>query len=314
MDGQFISPRKALLPILALTLVILPQSLFAQAMGKAALDTTLGAPTLQSEITITSIPNFTNPAVTPSEAKTITPLPTNLTTPTTLPAATVAPAATAIDSLPTDPAKAVPATPAVPLRAIESKEIRPQTPAADSPAKTAAPSSPTSGIGSVFQVATALAVVLGLVFLGKALAKKYLPAAKVAGPKGVIEILARYPLSKTQSLVLVRIGSQIVTLNQGKDQSQSVLVISDPTEVAKIMGQIEGKSPNSITSGFNKLLSNARMDLEDPANDPDLENDFESRSMQPENLDTQLEEMAAAKRQLMELRQQVRSVRDSLPR
>ena len=44
------------------------------------------------------------------------------------------------------------------------------------------------------------------------------------------------------------------------------------------------------------------------------QNDFESRSMQPENLDTQLEEMAAAKRQLMELRQQVRSVRDSLPR
>ena len=36
--------------------------------------------------------------------------------------------------------------------------------------------------------------------------------------------------------------------------------------------------------------------------------------MEPENLDTQLEEMAAAKRQLMELRQQVRSVRDSFPR
>ena len=166
---------------------------------------------------------------------------------------------------------------------------------------------------SALQVAAALTVVIGLIFIGKALAKKFVPSAKAGNGKGVIEVLARYPLCKNQMLVLVRIGSQIVTLNQGKDASQSVLVISDPTEVAKIMGQIEGQSPQSIQSGFTKLLANARMDLEDPVNDPDR-NDFELRSMEPENLDNQLEEMAAAKRQLMELRQQVRSVRDSLPR
>ena len=170
-----------------------------------------------------------------------------------------------------------------------------------------------SGLTNALQVGAALAVVIGLVFLGKAAAKKFLPQARTSNGKNVIEVLARYPLSKNQSLVLVRIGSQIVTLNQGKDASQSVLVISDPTEVAKILGQIDGQSPNSIQSGFNKLLANARMDLEDPSNDPDRD-DFELRSMEPENLDSQLDEMAAAKRQLMELRQQVRSVRDSLPR
>ena len=122
-----------------------------------------------------------------------------------------------------------------------------------------------SGVMSALQVGAALTVVVGLILIGKAVAKKFVPGAKAGSGKGVIEILARYPLSKNQSLVLVRIGSQIVTLNQGKDQSQSVLVINDPNEVAKILGQIEGTSPKSIQAGFNKLLSNARMDLEDPA-------------------------------------------------
>ena len=173
--------------------------------------------------------------------------------------------------------------------------------------------SPYTGLA---QVGAALAVVLGLVFVGKGLAKKYVPgAAKGGSGKGVIEVLARHPLSKNQALVLVRIGSQIVAINQGKDQSQSVLVINEPTEVAKIMGQIEGKSPKSIQAGFTNLLANARMDLEKmDEEDEKFESSFEERSMRPENLDDQLDEMAAAKRQLMQLRQQVRSVRDSIPR
>jgi flagellar biogenesis protein FliO len=170
-----------------------------------------------------------------------------------------------------------------------------------------------SGVMNALQVGAALTVVVGLILIGKAVAKKFVPGAKAGNGKGVIEVLARYPLAKNQSLVLVRIGSQIVTLNQGKESSQSVLVISDENEVAKILGQVTGESPNSIQAGFNKLLANARMDLSDPANDPERD-DFEMRSMEPENLDDQLEEMASAKRQLMELRQQVRSVRDSFPR
>jgi flagellar biogenesis protein FliO len=164
---------------------------------------------------------------------------------------------------------------------------------------------PSLGLG---QVLAALAIVVGLIFVGRALVRKFVPGAAASSGKGVIEILARHPLAKNQSLVLVRIGSQIVALNQGREASESVLVISEPMEVARIIGQIEGKNPASIQAGFNKLLANARMDLEGGEAEPDL------KDMGEENLDEQLEEMAAAKRQLMELRQHVRSVRDSLPR
>ena len=217
--------------------------------------------------------------------------------------------------MPADPTQAI--TPPAPLRPIEHQEIRPQPASTQKSAQTQGASTTTpwglpAGLASVLQVAAALAIVIGLIFIGKALARRFMPGAKAGNGKGVIEILARYPIAKNQSLVLVRIGSQIVTLNQGKDQSHSVLVISDPNEVAKIVGQIEGTHPKSIQAGFNRLLANARMDLENT--DGAEKEDFEATSMEPQNLDSQLEEMAAAKRQLMELRQQVRSVRDSLPR
>jgi flagellar biogenesis protein FliO len=188
-------------------------------------------------------------------------------------------------------------------------------PAAAATQAAAAPSTSSSlfaGAGNLAQVGAALAIVIGLIFVGKGLAKKFVPGARASGGKGVIEILARHPLAKNQSIVLVRIGSQIVALNQGKEASESVLVISDQAEVARIIGQIEGQSPRSIQAGFNNLLANARMDLE--RGDEDTEQESELRTISPENLDEQLEEMAAAKRQLMELRQHVRSVRDSLPR
>ena len=164
----------------------------------------------------------------------------------------------------------------------------------------------TTGVGGVGQVIAALAIVVGLIFIGRALVRKFVPGAGASNGKGVIEILARHPLTKNQSIVLVRIGSQIVALNQGKETSESVLVISEPMEVSRIIGQIEGKSPASMQAGFNRLLANARMDLENGEAEP--------ASLGEENLDEQLEEMAAAKRQLMELRQHVRTVRDSLPR
>jgi flagellar biogenesis protein FliO len=195
-----------------------------------------------------------------------------------------------------------------PAANIEKTPIRKNTVEEKAPATSSSTGSALSGLGSTGQVIAALAIVLGLILIGRALVRKFVPGAGASNGKGVIEILARHPLSKNQAIVLVRIGSQIVALNQGRDASHSVLVINEPMEVARIIGQIEGKNPASMQAGFNKLLANARMDLESGGND------VETQSLGDEDLDEQLDEMAAAKRQLMELRQHVRSVRDSLPR
>jgi flagellar biogenesis protein FliO len=208
------------------------------------------------------------------------------------------------------------ATPDVTPRAsaIESSLIKP--PAKETttvaPTETAAVTPPGqtslyARFSSVGQVAAALLVVVGLILVGRALVRKFVPGTAAGTGKGVMEILARYPLAKNQSLVLVRIGSQLVVLNQTREASQSVMVIHDQVEVANILGQIQGSKPSSIQNGFSNLLANARMDLETTPPDGN------EASIELGDLDSQLDEMAAAKRQLMELRQQVRSVRESLP-
>lgn len=194
------------------------------------------------------------------------------------------------------------------------------------------------GLYSTCQVLGALGIVLGLIFIGKSLLKKIVPGSVVGSGKGVIEVLARYPLAKSQSLVLIRLGSQIVLLSQAKETSTSLLVVSDPNEVANILGQVQGNKSNSLQAGFSKLLSHASKDLEKlplEANEYQLEvseDEALPTGTQPmprveyserlranqtisvsETLDEEMDEMAAARRQLLELRRQVKNVAQKLP-
>lgn len=243
---------------------------------------------------------------------TLTAAPLNATVPAKADVATTHPASHTPAEVPaTMPA----ATTTEARKPIESTPIRPETASSTASKETvktpARRSSMADAMYSAMQVAAALAIVVGLILLGRAFMRRFVPGAAVGSGKGVIETLARYPIGRNQSVILLRIGSQIVALNQTKDASQSILVVSEPVEVARIIGQIEGQDPNSIQQNFNRVLSNARMDLETPDTIDVLE--ANKTQVPEEDLDTQLEEMAAAKRQLMELRAQVRSVRENLP-
>jgi flagellar biogenesis protein FliO len=160
------------------------------------------------------------------------------------------------------------------------------------------------------ETAAALAVVIGLAFVARAGLKKFAPHSVVSSGKGAMEILARQPLSKNQTLTLIRVGSQLVLISQGKETSNSLLVVHEPVEVARLIGQIEGNKPGSLSASFANLLNGAHDDLQQPESEEVIS---ANRMMEAESLDSQLDEMAAAKRQLMDLRQQVRSMRDAIP-
>jgi len=197
------------------------------------------------------------------------------------------------------------------LPAIESEPIRPlgvKDPSAKGKDSSGTGGDATSGYKTVLQVVAAMGVVLGFIFVGKTLVRKFVPGVASGNGKGVLEVLARYPVGKSQAVVLLRIGSQIVALNQTKEASNSILVISDPGEVANILGQIQGTKATSIQAGFSRALESAQKELETGGEKAEA-----NASMDVEDLDAEMDEMAAAKRQLMELRAQVRSVRESLP-
>lgn len=227
-----------------------------------------------------------------------------------LPAAAEVAAPVAVEAAVVEaPAVAATAPAAMSRPAIESQAIRTERSTVEGKPATEAPLGG-SMTDSLVQVAVALAVVLGLVLVGRALAKKFVPGAGVGTGRGVMEVLARQPLSRQHALVMVRIGSQVLVLAEGKDKVESVLVVGDQAEVANLLGQVQGVKATSIQNNFNALLANARMDLESGESD-----EAEERSLaasEARELDSELDEMAAARRQLMELREKVRAVRESV--
>ncbi|MEI8195253.1 MAG: flagellar biosynthetic protein FliO [Phycisphaerae bacterium] len=287
---------------------------------------------------VASVPTSATPVV-------IAPIPTTLPAPASAAptVAAITPSPATINPAPapdttTTPVVPVPPPTATTVSPLESMPIR-NTHLDSAPANTTQDNknpthSPWGGLFASAQVFGALAIVLGLIFGGKALLRRFVPGAAVGSGKGVLEILARYPLGKNQSLVLLRLGSQLVLISQGKESSQSLLVVSNPQEVANILGQVQGSRPDSIQSGFSNLLATASKELEQTpvADSPDEPNDAEelfargtagarlttNRPMSVstnlgKNLDEELDEMAAARRQLMDLRQKVTAVRQRLP-
>jgi flagellar biogenesis protein FliO len=82
-------------------------------------------------------------------------------------------------------------------------------------------------------------------------------------PSGVLEILARYPIARTQRLVLLRVGQRVILCCQGTGAKASSGVmstlteLSDPEEVAAILRVIRDQDGNSSRSAFKNALEDA---------------------------------------------------------
>jgi len=100
-------------------------------------------------------------------------------------------------------------------------------------------------MGEIVRVAGALAAVIGLIFLCRAVMRRagLVPGMDKAGrPSGVLEILARYPIARRQYLVLLKLGRRIVLVHQNGQSINTVTEVSDPDEVALLLSRVQGGS------------------------------------------------------------------------
>ena len=77
---------------------------------------------------------------------------------------------------------------------------------------------------------------------------------RYAGGTAGIEVLARNSINPKQSLCLVKLGSRLVLLGVSPQQVSALETISEPEEIALVMGQLERHKPYSISNSFGKLL------------------------------------------------------------
>ncbi|MHC4427866.1 MAG: hypothetical protein ACYS0D_04590 [Planctomycetota bacterium] len=115
----------------------------------------------------------------------------------------------------------------------------------------------TSGIGELGRVTAALAAVLGLLYLVRALLRRAGVGGPLGGggrPGGVLGVLARYPIARGQQLVLLKLGSRVVLLHQSRAGLTPISEVVEPDEVAALLGRIEGDG-REVTSGrFTAML------------------------------------------------------------
>jgi flagellar biogenesis protein FliO len=90
------------------------------------------------------------------------------------------------------------------------------------------------------RVIGALAAVLGLLMLLRLFLKRASGALAGGGrPSGVLEILARYPIARGQSLQLMKIGRRILLIHQSGSSMSTLTEVTDGEEVAALLTRME---------------------------------------------------------------------------
>lgn len=151
------------------------------------------------------------------------------------------------------------------------------------------------GAGGTLRTAGALALVLGVIFVGAQVFKRTvakspsLAAAMGASgkaPAGILEILGRYPVGRGATLVLLRIDRRILLLSQTASAGGRGIIrasgtslgtlceITDADEVASLLAKARDDDGESLAAKFQSILRGASDEdeplAEAPAPTPDV--------------------------------------------
>jgi flagellar protein FliO/FliZ len=99
-----------------------------------------------------------------------------------------------------------------------------------------------------------LLAVLALIAAAAWVVRKYMPARRLISGSGVMEIVARLPLSGRQSLVLVKLGGRLVLVGVTPERIGTVCIVDDPEQVAMLIGRAAGRGHEPAGAVFGGSL------------------------------------------------------------
>lgn len=101
----------------------------------------------------------------------------------------------------------------------------------------------------------ALAIVIFLILFLRGLIRRFAgPFAGIPAKGGVLEILARYPFGKNQSLVLLKLDQKILLLCQTPQNVQTITEVNEPEDVASLLKKIRDDNGESFDNKLERLL------------------------------------------------------------
>ncbi len=138
----------------------------------------------------------------------------------------------------------------------------------------ASPDGPASNALDIRRVIFSLGIVLALVFACRWLARWLFPSATVGRSTQVMKVLSRSVIAPKQQLLLIQVGRRLVVVGDSGQQMNALAEISDPDEVASLLGQLRNAPAEAEPQkSFDPLLGQARLQFDDSAvpgaTDPD---------------------------------------------
>ena len=111
------------------------------------------------------------------------------------------------------------------------------------------------GVAELIRIGGGLGAVLLLVVVLRLWLRAHGMGSVAAGrPSGVLEILARYPVTRGQTLVVIRFGRRIVLVHQSGGTMQTLSELSDQNEVAQMLGRLESGASGRDAERFRSVL------------------------------------------------------------
>jgi flagellar biogenesis protein FliO len=125
-------------------------------------------------------------------------------------------------------------------------------------------------------LAAVLALLLGMRWSLRRVARRTLFGA--GSPSGVVEILGRYPIARSQHLLLMKVARRVLVLHQSGSAMHVLSEFNDADEVAALLGRIESGSEGKQASRFQSMLKDFRAEHDATAASarlaPGSENEF----------------------------------------
>lgn len=115
---------------------------------------------------------------------------------------------------------------------------------------------PAGGSKWMMNTLAALGVVIGLIFLLRWLAKKWGMGGGVRVVSSpIVEVLSRTTVAPKNHVVLLRVGSRILVVNDGSAGMRTLATVDDPDEVAGLLQSVESARETSMSNSFGRAMS-----------------------------------------------------------
>jgi len=126
-------------------------------------------------------------------------------------------------------------------------------------------------IGETVRVGSALGGVIGLMLVLRRAVRSLHAGGRAGRPSGVLEILARYPVARGQTLLVIKLGRRIILAHHGGGTMRALCETADADEVARLLGRLESGASEREAAKFARTLERFRAEYDEPSTPAPLE-------------------------------------------